>query len=180
MTAHRARKLVEAGVWLRISGDHEGARRLFEQALLLDPTNVRARQLLEAPASAPLPQQPIGRTPPEGTPAAGRNPFLRGESPSRSVGLDVDWGLAAILPESQSALRAPKQEDSLPESESAWDQGSTAPHVGALDVHPGSAPALDLVSTDPQPQPTLLPTDPLEARETEVQSLLQAAQDLIG
>jgi len=181
MTAHRARKLVEAGVWLRISGDHEGARRLFEQALLLDPTNVRARQLLEAPASAPLPQQPIGRTPPEGTPAAARNPFVRGESPSRSIGLDVDWGLAAILPESQSALRAPKQEDPLPESESAWDQRSTtAPDVGALDVHPGTAPALDLVSTDPQPQPTLLPTDPLEARETEVQSLLQAAQDLIG
>lgn len=181
MTAHRARKLVEAGVWLRISGDHEGAKRLFEQALALDPTNVRAKQLLEAPPSAPLPQQQIGRTPPEGTPAAARNPFVRGENPSRSVGLDVDWGLAAILPESQSALRAPKQEEPLPETASAWDQrSSTAPDAGASDVHPGSAPALDLVSTDPQPQPTLLPTDPLEARETEVQSLLQAAQDLIG
>src|SRR5262249_60697622 len=113
MTADRARKLVEAGVWLRISGDHEGARRLFEQALLLDPTNVRARQLLEAPASAPLPQQPIGRTPPEGTPAAARNPFVRGESPSRSIGLDGDSGLAGTSPESQPPIQAPAPRDRM-------------------------------------------------------------------
>ncbi len=181
MTAHRARKLVEAGVWLRISGDHEGARRLFEQALALDPTNVRAKQLLEAPPSAPLPQQAIGHTPPEGTAAAARNPFVRGEGPSRSVGLDVDWGLAAILPESQSVLRAPKQADPSPEVPSAWDQrAATAAGTGASEVDPGSAPALERVSTDPRPEPTLLPSDPLEGRDTEVQSLLQAAQDLIG
>jgi hypothetical protein len=181
MTAHRARKLVEAGVWLRISGDHEGARRLFEQALLLDPTNVRAKQLLEAPPSAPLPQQPIGPTPPQGTPAAARNPFVRGEGPSRSVGLDVDWGLATILPESQSALRAPKQEDPPAEVASAWDHRTPAtPGAGGSEVHPGSAPALEMVSSDPKPPQAMLSTDPLEARETEVQSLLQAAQDLIG
>src|SRR5262247_1839691 len=111
MSAHRARKLVEAGVWLRISGDQEGARRLFEQALRLDPTNVRAKQLLEAPPSAPLPQQAIGHAP-AGDEEAGRNPFVRGEGPSRSVGLEVDWGLAAIVPESQSSLRPPSGADS--------------------------------------------------------------------
>lgn len=46
MSAQRASQLVEAGVWLQATGDHEGARRLFEQALKLDPDNVRARQFL--------------------------------------------------------------------------------------------------------------------------------------
>ena len=46
MSAQRAAQLMEAGLWLRLSGDTEGARRLFEQALKLDPTNTRARQLL--------------------------------------------------------------------------------------------------------------------------------------
>src|SRR5262245_18436709 len=111
MSAHRARKLVEAGVWLRINGDQEVARRLFEQALRLDPANVRAKQLLEAPPSAPLPQQAIGHSQSADDPAA-HNPFVRGEGPSRSVGLEVDWGLAAILSESQSALRPPSGADS--------------------------------------------------------------------
>jgi tetratricopeptide (TPR) repeat protein len=42
----RAIQLVEAGLWLRMSGDLEGARRLFEQALRLDPGCERARELL--------------------------------------------------------------------------------------------------------------------------------------
>ncbi len=59
MSAQRASQLVEAGLWLRLSGDHEGARRLFEQALKLDPSNARARQLLDAPAPKPA-AQPTG------------------------------------------------------------------------------------------------------------------------
>src|SRR5580765_2590522 len=58
MSKGRASQLVEAGLWLRLSGDHEGARRLFEQALKLDPGNARARQLLESPA--PQPTAPDG------------------------------------------------------------------------------------------------------------------------
>lgn len=53
MSAQRASQLVEAGLWLRLSGDHEGAKRLFEQALKLDPANARARQLLDSPPVAP-------------------------------------------------------------------------------------------------------------------------------
>ena len=75
MTAHRVSQLVEAGVWLQATGDRDGARRLFEQALKLDPTNVRALQLLggSAPAAAPAPAVPTG------TVAFGRseNPFAR-------------------------------------------------------------------------------------------------------
>lgn len=55
----RAGKLIEAGLWLRLSGDLEGARRLFRQALKLDPSNERAKTLLAAaqPAEAmALPQ----------------------------------------------------------------------------------------------------------------------------
>jgi hypothetical protein len=49
----RAIQLVEAGLWLRMSGDLEGARRLFEQALRLDPDCDRARELLGTkPAAA--------------------------------------------------------------------------------------------------------------------------------
>ncbi len=46
MSGTRAIQLVEAGLWLRMSGDQEGARRLFEQALRLDPGCDRARELL--------------------------------------------------------------------------------------------------------------------------------------
>src|SRR5215831_4443215 len=146
MSAHRARKLVEAGVWLRISGDQEGARRLFEQALRLDPANVRAKQLLEAPPSAPLPQQAIGHAP-AADDATAHNPFVRGEGPSRSVGLEVDWGLAAIVPESQSALRPPSGADSAVTEAESLDPIS-ANNAGPAKVASGAAPALELVSAD--------------------------------
>lgn len=46
MTTERANQLVEAGQWLRLSGDPQGARKLFERALVLDSGNVRAREAL--------------------------------------------------------------------------------------------------------------------------------------
>ena len=52
MSGARAIQLVEAGLWLRMSGDLEGARRLFEQALRLDPECERARELLGAKSAA--------------------------------------------------------------------------------------------------------------------------------
>ncbi len=175
MSAHRARKLVEAGVWLRISGDQEGARRLFEQALRLDPANVRAKQLLEAPPSAPLPQQAIGHAPAADEETA-RNPFVRGEGPSRSVGLEVDWGLAAIVPESQSALRPPSGADSAAAAANSLDG---PPISGATEVASGAAPALELVSADAAAR-LLVSEAAIDGRDGEVQALLQGAQDLIG
>src|SRR5947207_11169072 len=88
MSAQRASQLVDAGLWLRLSGDHEGARRLFEQALKLDPSNARARQLLE---SQPKPQEPAAGPPAPSTP----NPFERTEAPAvKGSAVDLDWGLA--------------------------------------------------------------------------------------
>ena len=55
----RANQLIEAGLWLRLGGDDEGARRLFMRALAHDPTNRRAQEWLAkssaARASAPVP-----------------------------------------------------------------------------------------------------------------------------
>ena len=168
MSAHRARKLVEAGVWLRISGDQEGARRLFEQALRLDPANVRAKQLLEAPPSTPVPQQPISNPLPDDS--AARNPFVRGEGPSRSVGLEVDWGLAAIVPESQAALRPPAGTEEMP---------SGAPLAQPDEIPAGAAPVLDLVASDAQTK-LLGGEAATDGRDAEVQAILHGAQDLIG
>jgi hypothetical protein len=55
----RANQLIEAGLWLKMSGDVEGARRLFEQALRLDPESSRARELLgQAPGEPePVPEE---------------------------------------------------------------------------------------------------------------------------
>jgi hypothetical protein len=64
----RANQLLEAGLWLKMSGDLDGARRLFEQALKLDPDSIRARELLghEMPESEAVPQElrdvPVDRT----------------------------------------------------------------------------------------------------------------------
>ena len=55
MSKERAAQLIDAGIWLRLSGDLEGARKLFERALKLDPTNERAAQLLKEGAAPPPP-----------------------------------------------------------------------------------------------------------------------------
>ena len=64
----RANQLLEAGLWLKMSGDLDGARRLFEQALRLDPDSIRARELLgdSVPESEAMPEElrdvPVTRT----------------------------------------------------------------------------------------------------------------------
>jgi hypothetical protein len=46
MSAERAAQLLDAGIWLKLSGDVEGAQRLFARALKLDPQNAKAKELL--------------------------------------------------------------------------------------------------------------------------------------
>lgn len=87
MSNPRAAQLVEAGMWLRLSGDHEGARRLFEQALRLDPENARARQLLEAGPNAPVPEPPASEPAP-------RPPDYPFAPPPSTTSMDLDWGSA--------------------------------------------------------------------------------------
>lgn len=64
MSKERAAQLIDAGIWLRLSGDLEGARKLFERAVKLDPANERAAQLLqEGPVQPPPPSSPSGSSP---------------------------------------------------------------------------------------------------------------------
>lgn len=64
MSKERAAQLIDAGIWLRLSGDLEGARKLFERAVKLDPANERAMQLLqEGPVPPPPPSSPSSSSP---------------------------------------------------------------------------------------------------------------------
>ena len=192
MSVERAKKLVEAGVWLRMSGDQEGARRLFEHALKLDPTNERAKQLLESPSSPHGQSMPAIAAPSDADAApAAQNPFLPAQTPSRSIGLEVDWGLAAILPESQAVLRAPidpaepPPPPAPPSLGSAWDAGAQeqtvlVPETTQLDVE--AAGPMDLLSADAVPAPPTAAPSPAAAasQEARVQTMVQGAIDLMG
>lgn len=188
MSVERAKKLVEAGVWLRMSGDHEGARRLFEHALKLDPANERAKQLLETPGS---PHGKSGSTAPgERTASPAQNPFLPAQVPSRSVGLEVDWGLAAMLPESQAVQRPsapPRPRAAPPTSHSAWDSGASEQPLALaeslqINLETETDSAMDLLSADPVsatvPAPPAPPAAP--SLEAQVQTMVQGAIDLMG
>lgn len=83
MSKERAAQLVEAGVWLKLSGDLEGARKLFERAAKLDPDNERVKQLLEGKGEAPAPEP----EPPMKIPTPRPQP----QPPS---GPELDWGVA--------------------------------------------------------------------------------------
>lgn len=97
MSKDRAAQLVEAGIWLKLSGDREGARKLFERALKLDPGNEKAEQLLAgAPAEAEAQQllsQSIVPPPPTVSGAAASNPFERSDR-SPPLAAETDWGMA--------------------------------------------------------------------------------------
>lgn len=191
MSVERAKKLVEAGVWLRMSGDQEGARRLFEHALKLDPTNERAKQLLESPSSPHGQSMPTIAAPDDrdGGPAV-QNPFVPAQAPSRSIGLEVDWGLAAILPESQASLRpgaAPPESPvppAPPSQTSAWDSGvpeqTVVQEVTQIDVQVSSP--MDLLSADAVPAAaSAAPSSEVAAsQEARVQTMVQGAIDLMG
>ena len=79
MSPQRANQLIEAGLWLRLSGDPQGAQKLFERALQLDPGNTRAREYLEgaaqgaspfpAPSTEPVRAQVLGRMTPVAAPS---------------------------------------------------------------------------------------------------------------
>lgn len=154
MSSQRAAQLVEAGVWLRASGDFAGARRLFEQALQLDPGNVRARGLLEAAGPA--------------MPAA-TNPFQRPapDPPGAPlVALETDWGAAA-----EPAAGRPPETDAIFSAD--FEPVAEAPEEldVELEVEPGQS-ALDLLDPPPPPRPAS------EGSE-EVRALLSGAKDLL-
>jgi tetratricopeptide (TPR) repeat protein len=82
MSKERALQLIDAGLWLKLSGDYEGALRLFQQALKHDPDNVKAKTLVAKHGT----KETI--RPYESAPSA--NPFERPPDPV----LSSDWGEA--------------------------------------------------------------------------------------
>ncbi len=87
MSKERAAQLVDAGLWLKLSGDHEGAQRLFEQALRYDPANVKAQQQLNPKETAAASQQQDWTTP-------SASPFDRPDEGE----ISGDWGAATGQP----------------------------------------------------------------------------------
>jgi len=60
MAIDRASQLIDAGLWLRLSGDSDGANQLFQRAYGIDPENPRLQSLLEvAPPSNDVPTTPV-------------------------------------------------------------------------------------------------------------------------
>lgn len=51
MTKERARQLIEAGIWLKMSGDLLGANKMFEKAKEYDPDNPKLRELFAQSAT---------------------------------------------------------------------------------------------------------------------------------
>ncbi|MDP1828571.1 MAG: hypothetical protein Q8L48_35220 [Archangium sp.] len=136
MSTDRAAQLVEAGIWLKLSGDREGARKLFERALKLDPGNEKAAQLL-AGAPAPGEAEP---PPPEAPPLPpavppGSNPFERPETsaPNQS---EADWGMA-------TGFRVPTPEPTL--------EGDWGRFTGARTPVPAHPPPKPAPAGDPGP-----------------------------
>ncbi|WP_163997287.1 hypothetical protein [Pyxidicoccus caerfyrddinensis] len=91
MSPQRANQLIEAGLWLRLSGDMRGAQRLFERALQLDPGNTRAKEYLEAAVAA----LSAGSVTPFSPPPADVVPLpaqVLGRMAPATPSLDGDWG----------------------------------------------------------------------------------------
>lgn len=159
MNAHRAAQLVEAGLWLQTSGDVEGARRLFEQALKLDPTNARAQQLVSgdlqgARSQAPWDSPPglTRRDPGEDGPVEHTTlPMFRPPAIPPAVAID------------------PK---------SAWDSPSS-PGFHISSAKPGLGDVMDMVA---EPVDAADPGEKRRAardRKAEVETLIRGAKDLL-
>lgn len=168
MSQERANQLLEAGLWLRLSGDLPGAKRLFEQALEIDPSNERARQLLrreeghgaeggllEKDWSAVLDRQvspaadPFAppRAAPQGTLDPAQSPFEAGSTTATRAASEP-WFVApgaraenlAEIPVASDPVR------DLPEVE-VVDEGVSMPQATAWAADPGGllpAPAVVL------------------------------------
>lgn len=115
----RANQLIEAGLWLHLGGNSEGAHSLFQRALTVDPSNRRAREWLSR-TEADLPRAPSGGEPVVLLPEASE-----WESPVRSE-VQVSVVLldeAALMPRSD---RVPSAEVVVLEDEEAFSPDTLA------------------------------------------------------
>lgn len=148
----RATQLLDAGLWLRSSGDHLGAIRLFERALEIDPSNTRARELLASVKAASgvegagTPEPLPGVAPRSAAPAPAPNPFQAPPAPAHS-GLSGDWSAALDgfpgvgAPQASSGPQAGPNAADIPEFE--FEAAGAEAAVPAIPPVPGAASAWD-------------------------------------
>ncbi|MCP3101270.1 hypothetical protein LZ198_20560 [Myxococcus sp. K15C18031901] len=159
MSTQRANQLVEAGLWLRLSGDAQGAQKLFERALELDPGNTRAQESLATLVGGNTGTGPFSAPSTEVSTRATPLPSLEG-----------DWGAWAV------------GEPSLAVEETAVVRTASVLLPDA-DAGPPESDVLELLSRDETPitQEYGLPPDTYRAPlgETELERLLRGAGDLL-
>lgn len=180
MSPQRANQLIEAGLWLRLSGDTRGAQRLFERALQLDPGNARAKEYLDAAEVA----LSGGSTTPFSPPLAEVVPLqgqVLGKLSPPEPSLEGDWG--------------------------AWAEGQGGPEEGANAKTPapvylsevpdsGRADAMELLAREDDSEPEVFALPDNDTQEygvpkgdtqefgvpqgdSELELLLRGAEDLL-
>ncbi len=156
MSKERAAQLVEAGIWLKLSGDREGATKLFERALKLDPDNEKVAELLaggavpgENEAAPPTPGRPRSKSP---VPVPGAHPFERPSEPLPGdrdramatqpspvpVSLESDWGrlTGATTPIPQIPPVVPTSSGSSPMAGMFSESPLSSSKSGTLQLYP--------------------------------------------
>lgn len=173
MNAQRSAQLVEAGLWLQMSGDVEGARRLFEQALKVDPANARARELLR------VARGPSGTSSP--SPGKAADSAHRGAERGQVIELPVHGHPAdAPLPLPTPGTSTPVIQPITfaPDATSAWDSKSN-PGVHLSSMKPGLGDVMDMLAAGRAARPPP-ERDAASARvREEIQTLLGGARDLL-
>jgi hypothetical protein len=153
----RANQLLEAGLWLKMSGDLDGARRLFEQALRIDPDSIRARELLghSVPEAEAVPQElrdvPVTRADLFSVPL----PRLFPDEPAPPAGMPEDWWTAAPGETARFAVRTGEPvSPPVPSSPTIpWGPSPLAGRPAAA----GAGPLPATVLVPPPPPPPLPP-----------------------
>ncbi len=192
MAPPRANQLIEAGLWLRLSGDASGARKLFEEALKLDPGNARARQLSLStgkaePGAAPPAEpadstgtvaprvEPLGPLELQHAPASGLMPIPTSEDPGAEAPPESSRRITVRMrpPPRERPAAEPRPAD----PPTAWEAHST-PGLSVSSASAGLGAAMDLVVADDshRPQAARAPA----GAKSEAASLLRSARDLIG
>lgn len=149
MDRERAGQLVEAGMWLQLTGDLEGARRLFEQALVLDPGNTRARELVGAGRPVAARPQPVhhGMAPPRGAaPSAHVSPAPQQAHPPQHSFRPAPPGPSPAVRTPPMGMAMPRPQDPRSDTFRKPQPQEDASSTLDLDVtveEPGSARPLD-------------------------------------
>ncbi|QSQ27344.1 tetratricopeptide repeat protein [Pyxidicoccus parkwayensis] len=184
MSVQRANQLIEAGLWLRLSGDLRGAQRLFERALELDPGNVRAKEYLDAAVAS----QSAGNVTPFSPPPAEVVPFqtqVMGKVVPAAPSLEGDWGAWAEGqggPQQEGASWKTPAPVFLPETPGggrmdamdllAREDDSEEPQVFALEDSDNDTPEAGASQGDTQEYG-------VPSGEGELEQLLRGAEDLL-